>query len=243
MLVDTHVHLLSHKTARIDVNSILDCFASAADTGLGGICICEHRESDVYEDLLALVFEQCGLNGLRYVQPGVALWLERLYVLSGTELELSDGSNVGVHAPPAMLRSLSNVPRTHQLRQLRKSSHVHGSTLVAHHMFWPGKHPADLQDVLACVDAIELPAKDWTSAAKYSQIASASGLPLVAGSDAHTFVQVGAAYTELKLDGPVLNHRSLGDSVRAAPAARLSLEVGRLVKISERLRRNYVRAS
>lgn len=241
MLLDMHVHLLSARTAPIARDTILDCFETAADSGLQALCICEHRESSAYEELLTLIFEQCAIPGLRYVESGVVVWQERLVVLSGAELELADGSNVGVHAPPTLLRSLSPLPEAYSLRELRERL-GDAPTIVAHHVFWAGKQPAHLPDVLTCTNAIELPAKDWLRADRYRELAAGSALPLVAGSDAHTFVQVGAAYTELELHPSAVNHRTLAHAVRhTKPKAHLSGEVGRLVRMSKQLRTNYIR--
>lgn len=194
--IDSHVHLLLSKKQTTpnwsDVKNSLDI---AALSGLDAVCITEHIEALGYEPLMRGLFIHNQLNATQGLNG--ALSYKGVAIFAGAELELADKSNVGVHADLAILLSLDRAPGAYTIDSIYKALKISCAPfkLVAHHVFWPGKTPSDIQKLKNFVHAIEVPAKDLANAERYTNLARELKLETTGGSDAHTFIQIGACHT------------------------------------------------
>jgi len=194
--VDSHVHLLLSKKQKVpDWDSVRRVLDVAALSGLDALCITEHIEANAYQALMEGLFVDESLEGSsredgRLTYKGVAIF-------PGAELELANRCNVGVHADLDVLMVLDREAGAYTLEGIHTALVQKGKPfkLVVHHIFWPGKTCDDLKELAQYVDAIEVPAKDLLNVEKYVSLAEALRLDTTGGSDAHTFIQVGACHT------------------------------------------------
>lgn len=198
--IDTHVHLLLSKKQTMpnwsDVKNIMDV---ALIGGLDAVCITEHIEAAGYEALMNGLFVHHLFDAASSVDG--TLSYNGVAIFPGAELELADKSNLGVHTDLPTLLSLNRTPGAYTIDSIYETLKAQGTPfkLVAHHVFWPGKTPADMQLLGELVDAIEVPAKDLINIEKYTKLARDLNLGTTGGSDAHTFIQVGACQTIIRV--------------------------------------------
>jgi hypothetical protein len=197
--IDTHVHMLIDKTAspsRVQMDMALKY---AKRRGLDAVCVMEHLDAPYYPQLVEQLFIT---NYRRYLAPGVIQTADGLMVFSGAEVSLSSGADVGVHTVPEVLLTLSRTKGFYSLRSLRNELDRRGEDfmIVAHHVLLPGKHSPELIEDARLVDALELPGKDPTNAAAYGRLAATLQLPVVCGSDAHVWIQIGAGSSAITSD-------------------------------------------
>lgn len=194
--IDTHVHLLLNKNVKLpNWGLVRNCIKVAKARGLYGFCVTEHVESQAYSDLIHGLFDKNVLGGdmtsKRLVVDGVAIF-------PGAEVQLSNGCNIGVHCCYDVLKDLNRIPGYYSLDALKSVLDESGEPhkLVLHHMFWPGKQYDKPLEAARVVDAIEIPAKHWRECARYIEFAEVVNLPSTGGSDAHSYAQIGIAYTQ-----------------------------------------------
>lgn len=200
MKVDTHVHLLPSKTAQPDWGEIAFTLRFARLSGLDAICVTEHRDAVHWRDLMTGLFIERRLGG--EIVAGSVLRLQNgLLVSAGAEVALKGGGDIGVHSSYDALVSISGEKGAHTLADLAsliKTQHP-DSTLVAHHVLWKNKWIDGLESKLDSIDAMEHPAKDNAKVDQYCRLSAKLGKPSTSGSDAHTWIQLGAGYTELDI--------------------------------------------
>ncbi|RRO10752.1 PHP domain-containing protein, partial [Pectobacterium aquaticum] len=193
MKIDTHVHLLiSKKQIEGDFTSINAMLDVAKISDITAICVTEHIEAIGYDKLMTDLFVDNKLQGIVFHDHVLTKQGIRLY--PGAEIQLDNGTNIGVHTKLDTLLKLNhkegayNLPRLDQALRERKCWYK----LVAHHIFWPNKTYPDYDELARYIDAIEIPAKDLENSGKYISLAGKYNLPTTGGSDAHTFIQIGA---------------------------------------------------
>lgn len=200
VLIDTHVHpLISKKQANPEWNEISVMFSSARSVGLDGVCITEHLESIAYAQLMTGLFNDLRLGG--EVENGVLVLDDGFCVFPGCEVQLENGSNIGVHTNIDALLNLKNAAGYYDLPTLRNEMVLSGYafSLVAHHILFTGKEYQNHVELAENVDVLEIPSKHIEIQSDYQSLAKKLSLPMCGGSDAHTFVQIGACSTEMEL--------------------------------------------
>lgn len=199
MKLDTHVHLLVSKTAAPDWPEIRFTAEAARRDGLDVLCICEHLDAVHYPTLMRGLFDDLRLGG-RILRPGILRLENGLVISAGAEVSLAGGGDVGVHAAPEVLLSLDRRKGAYTLAALLAELDRRGAerAMVAHHVYYGSKWIAELPAVGARLDAVELPAKDLGAADRYVALAGELRLPMVGGGDGHTWIQVGACFTDLQ---------------------------------------------
>ncbi|MCW7546921.1 hypothetical protein OO184_02895 [Photorhabdus sp. APURE] len=217
--IDTHVHLLvSKKQIEPDWRNISHMLHIACISGLDAICVTEHIEAVGYARLMREIFVENKLNGELY--DGCVVTPGGLTLYPGAEIQLRNGTNIGVHTDLDTLFLLDHRAGAYSLAELHRELTLRGTwfILVAHHIFWPGKTYPDHAELASYVRAIEVPAKDLKNVNKYIELAERYNLATTGGSDAHTFIQIGACYGVLSqsiqashpllisLDQPQKNH-------------------------------------
>ena len=194
--VDSHVHLLLSKKQKTPDWALITCMLEVAKLDeLDALCITEHIEADAYQALMEGLFIDGSLQGSALEEGRLSY--QGVAIFPGAELELADRSNVGVHTDLEGLMALERRAGAYTLEGIHAALAQRGRPfkLVAHHIFWPGKTGDDLQALGQYVSAIEVPAKDLLNAQKYVSLAESLNLDTTGGSDAHTFIQVGACRT------------------------------------------------
>ncbi|MCO7514843.1 hypothetical protein NJF44_08675 [Pseudomonas guariconensis] len=198
--VDSHVHLLLKKKQKNpDWEVVRQVIGAAKINELDAICVTEHIEADAYDALMHGLFLENKLEA-NFHDDGTLI-CQGVGVFPGAELELANRMNVGVHTDLYVLMSLNRRPGFYTLETLHDALVKRGRPfkLVAHHIFWPGKTCDDLNALKRCLNAIEVPAKDLANVQKYLELARLLRLQTTGGSDAHTFIQVGACHTVFQL--------------------------------------------
>lgn len=201
MRLDTHVHLLIDKQAVPDELQIRMTFKYASRQHLDGLCVMEHLDADHYPRLMTALFEE---NQLGFERCGDALRTDDgLHVYPGAEVAIKGGGDVGVHASVRALLSLERSKGFYGVESLREALHRTGEpfVMVAHHMLLPNKRLAELEKHPALVDAVEVPGKDPGAREAYLSRARNDHLPVLSGSDAHVWIQVGAGSVRIPGNG------------------------------------------
>jgi histidinol phosphatase-like PHP family hydrolase len=233
--VDTHVHLLLSKKQQTPAwAQINDLLETAASSGLDAICSTEHIESTGFKSLMQSLFIDNVLDGT--LADGKLLLDSGLSVYPGAELQLANGSNIGVHTSVDVLLSLNNKAGFYVLEQLRATleNAAVPFALVAHHIFFKGKTYPDHNFLSQHVEAIEIPAKDIGIASEYQALADKYNLATTGGSDAHTYIQVGACQTTLAFEDADSSHRAFIAALSDAKRKKISIEyTRRLVSMSK----------
>ncbi|OGT51126.1 MAG: hypothetical protein A3E84_04765 [Gammaproteobacteria bacterium RIFCSPHIGHO2_12_FULL_42_13] len=209
MKIDTHTHFLPKKNSAPDWKIIQFYFQVARHHDLNVICFTEHLDADFYENVLNSIFEENCFSG-EILNDGLIRLPNSLLLSSGTEISLAGGADVGLHAKPSVIKKLNKTKGFYTLDFLAEELETLDSNyiLVAHHLFRTGKWIDNIDKKSALIDAIELPPKDITQESKYRELSLETGKPFVAGSDSHTWLQlgVGATYVdELNFDGNNFN--------------------------------------
>lgn len=241
MEIDSHVHLLSEKRSPPRWNDIRLTVDAAATLGLDVLCIAEHRDATCYEELVQAIFTHGALGGVS-VHPGVRVLDSGLVLSSAAEIALRTGGDVGVHAAPEVLLALRRDKGAYTLAELVEELDATGQPhlVVGHHLYWNGKWISALDAYPRHLHAIELPAKDLGNAERYAMLSERAGLPTVGGSDAHTWLQVGACCTRIDAGDAERFSVSWLKDVIATGRARPEPSPGaaRLVMLSEVYRRS-----
>ncbi len=199
--IDTHVHGLLSKSLSFDHREFRKMVAHARSIGLDGFALTEHFHAtafwSIHEALIRLYPYR---DGAYEVGDGFR-------VLSGAELDIAEGGHIGIIGPLAALRLLDERFRPllsegewPRYRDLYRASEGLGLTIIANHMLRPGKMLTKLtMDELATFSALELNGKDHHTPVEEQILAYARRLdkPLVGGSDAHVWAQIGIRATVL----------------------------------------------
>lgn len=222
MIIDTHTHALVSKEATPNYEAIKFNLNIAKDVhGINVVCFTEHLDANSYRDLMRSVFDKNIFQGQKLSESLIKL-NDNFYISSGAEISLKGGADVGVHTSLDILMSLSIQKGFYTIESLydelsRKTSNF---IIFAHHLFKPGKWIDRFDQYASCFDAVELPAKDIANKEKYYDFAEANKKTLVAGSDAHTWVQIGVGRTVLDDE-----HIKLGEQFH--PSFKSSIAHGR----------------
>ena len=146
-------------------------------------------------------------------------------LLSGAELSIAQGCDLIVLATVGQLRELDGAltkPATHGYRhpfaEAVAAAHAVGAFVIGAHMVRPGKELAKVgKDKLGALDALELNGKDFIADDRVRTVAAKLRVPVVGGSDAHFWAQVGIKATVLAVDD--LTQTSVASEIRTGRTA------------------------
>lgn len=223
--LDVHVHGLLSKSLSFDLGDFHRMVAQARTRGLDGFALTEHFHAPAFWSIHEAL-GQC----YRY-QDGAYEMGDGFRVLSGAEMDIAEGGHIGVIGPLDVLREMeTRLPPTlaeHRFptfRELRDAVANLPLTLIANHMLRPGKRLDVLGlEQLATFAAFELNGKDDAVSDELAVRTYAQTLakPLVGGSDAHVWAQVGVRTTSIPGELSLASFRaaleSSQTSVDAAP--------------------------
>jgi hypothetical protein len=185
----------------------------AQKVGLDGMAVTEHFHGAefwaIYDHLHETHRYEFGM-----------FWADRLALIPGAEINIRQGAHVIVMGDVGELRRLDRAfpsPLSHgyepSLRAFLDVTDDFDLVRVGAHMFRPGKElgkfpAADLRRL----HALEVNGKDFGTEVMLFAQARALGLPIVAGSDAHHWLQLGVRHTLIHTDELTL--RSVLKAVR-----------------------------
>jgi hypothetical protein len=199
--IDTHTHPKISKHFAFDPAAVTRMVAMARRVGLDGLCLTEHFHAAAYWDIP---------QHLEATYPCVrgVFWAGDMALVPGAEVNIREGAHVIVLGEVAELRRLDGAfPErlsAHYEPTLREFLEVTDDFDVARigaHMFRRakelGKFPAS---DLRRLHALEINGKDFGTEVMLLTQARALGLPIVGGSDAHHWLQMGVRHTLLHTD-------------------------------------------
>lgn len=237
--IDVHVHGIISKAYPFDPAHFRKTVAQARRVGLDGFAITEHFHArhfwDVHTDLLQ-----------RYpYKDGVYEAEEGIRVLSGAELDVREGGHIGILGHVDNLRALDDA---FSLRlsegyypafdELRAEATKHDLTLIANHPARPLKYLFKLSmEQLAQFNAIELNGKDEDGQEEeVLRMAQLLHKPLVGGSDAHVWAQVGVRHTVIPGEVSLVNLRqAIADQQTEVATRQFRLMVTKLCGVYKRV--------
>jgi hypothetical protein len=199
--IDTHSHPKMSKHFAFDPRSVVRMVAMSKRVGLDGLALTEHFH--------ATEFWQVPEHLERtYPQSGGVFWADGLAILSGAEVNIREGAHVIVLGDVWELRRLDRafperLSRRYEpgLREFLDVTDDFEVVRIGAHMFRPGKELGKFAiDDLRRLHALEVNGKDFGTEVMLLVQARALGLPIVAGSDAHHWLQVGVRHTLMHVD-------------------------------------------
>jgi predicted metal-dependent phosphoesterase TrpH len=199
--IDTHSHPKMSKHFAFDPGSVARMVRMARRVGLDGLALTEHFHARGYWDIPAHL-------EATYPRVGGAFWSHGVALIPGAEVNIREGAHVIVIAETEEIRRLDRAFREPlslgyepALREFLDVTDDFDLARIGAHMFRPqkelGKFPAvDLRRL----HALEVNGKDFGTETMLLVQARALGLPIVAGSDAHHWLQLGVRHTTMHTD-------------------------------------------
>lgn len=194
--IDTHTHPTMSKHFKFDPASVTRMVRMAKRVGLDGIALTEHfHATDFWR-----IHEHLERT---YLCQGGVFWADGLALIPGAEINVSEGAHVIVLGEVAELRRLDRAfahPLSHRyeptLRELLDVTEYFEIARIGAHMFRRNKELGKFAtDDLRRFHALEVNGKDFGTELMLLAQARALGLPIVAGSDAHHWLQLGVRHT------------------------------------------------
>lgn len=232
--IDLHTHSKISKVFAFEMRSVQQMIAQARRVGLDGIALVEHFHAANFWNVHDAL-------GAAFAYADGVYRAGEFRLLTGAELSLMDQGR------PADLILLGPLDRLRQFngRLVRPATGGYkpafaeaiavaretGVFVIGAHMYRPGKELALLGHELAALDALEANGKDFRGDDRVYDAARRLGLPVVGGSDAHFWPQVGIKATLLPI--AEITQTEVTQAIREGLAAVECLDYGPLaVQIS-----------
>jgi len=199
--IDTHTHPKISKHFRFEPASVERMVWMARQVGLDGLALTEHFHG---RDFWA-IYEGVAR---RYPRERGVFWADGVALVPGAEINVREGAHVIVLGEVGELRRLDHAfPRALSdgyeppLRELLNATDDLDVARIGAHMFRPTKElgkfaAADLRRL----HALEVNGKDFGTEVMLLVQARALGLPIVAGSDAHHWLQLGVRHSLVHIE-------------------------------------------
>jgi len=199
--IDTHTHPKISKHFAFRPESITRMVSMARRVGLDGIALTEHFHGRAYWDTLDHLTAT-------YPSSGGVFWADGVALIPGGEVNVRPGAHVILLGDVEEIRRLDRAfirPLSQGyepgLRELLDVSDGFPVARIGAHMFRPAKELGKFAaEDLRRLDALEVNGKDFGSEVMLLVQARALGLPIVAGSDAHHWLQLGMRHTLVHAD-------------------------------------------
>jgi hypothetical protein len=199
--IDTHSHPKISKHFAFDPTAVGRMVAMARRVGLDGICLTEHFHATAYWDIPR------HLEATYPCDRGV-FWAGGTALVPGAEVNIREGAHVIVLGEVAELRRLDEAfPErlsAHYEPTLREFLDVTDDFDLARigaHMFRRAKELGKFAaGDLRRLHALEINGKDFGTELMLLAQARALGLPVVGGSDAHHWLQMGVRHSLVHTD-------------------------------------------
>jgi predicted metal-dependent phosphoesterase TrpH len=199
--IDTHTHPKMSKHFRFDPVSVSRMVRTAHRMGLDGLALTEHFHGREFWAIYTHLFRA-------YPNEHGVFWADGLALIPGAEINIREGAHVIVIGEVAELRRLDRAfarPLSEgyepALRDFLEVSDDFELARVGAHMFRRGKELGKFAaEDLRRLHALEINGKDFGTELMLLVQARALGLPVVAGSDAHHWLQLGVRHSLMHLD-------------------------------------------
>lgn len=202
--IDLHTHAKISKLFPFEVRSLHQMLSQAQRVGLDGMALVEHFHASKFwevHDTLGRMFTYA--DGVYRTENG-------FHILTGAELSLIDQgrpADLILLGPVDRLRVFNgrlSRPATGGYKppfaEAVAAARDAGLFVIGAHIFRPGKELAALGRELAALDALEANGKDFRKDDRIDDFARRLGLPVVGGSDAHFWPQIGIKATLLPIN-------------------------------------------
>jgi hypothetical protein len=199
--IDTHTHPKISKHFAFDPRAIARMTSRARHAGLDGLALTEHFHAAGFWKIWDHV------DGAFHAERGL-YWAGELAVVPGAEINIRERAHVIVLGEVAELRRLDRAfPEKLSegyeppLREFLDVTDDFDLVRIGAHMFRPTKELGKFgAGDLRRLHALEVNGKDFGTEVMLLVQARALGLPIVAGSDAHHWLQIGVRHTLLHTD-------------------------------------------
>jgi len=200
--IDFHVHAKPSKRFRFSLDAFWWNVSQARQANLDAFVLTEHFHAPDFWSMYDLLCQ-----ALPY-EDGVLLVDDQFHILTGAELGVAEGCDLLLIGTLDQLgrfsHGLSESPVTGYKPPFDEALDVarrHGLLVIGAHMFRYGKELARLGPArLRRLDAFELNGKDFFHDGAVRDEAARLRLPVIGGSDAHMWLQVGIKVTVLPID-------------------------------------------
>lgn len=194
--IDTHSHPKISKHFEFSPASVDNMVRQARRVGLDALALTEHFHATRYWDIHDYLETTFPCEHGLFRTEGIAL-------IPGAEVNIREGAHVIVLGEVAELRRLDRAFPVHlseryepTLREFLDVSDDFDIVRIGAHMFRRKKELGKFSAVdLRRLHALEINGKDFGTEIMLLAQARALGLPIVAGSDAHHWLQVGVRHT------------------------------------------------
>jgi PHP-associated len=184
-----------------DSGSVARMVGMARRVGLDGVALTEHFHARGYWDIPTYL-------EATYPCAGGVFWASGVALIPGAEVNIREGAHVIVLADTAEIRRLDRAFREPlscgyepALREFLDVTDDFDLARIGAHMFRPSKELGKFAAVdLRRLHALEVNGKDFGTEIMLLVQARALGLPIVAGSDAHHWLQLGVRHTTMHAD-------------------------------------------
>jgi hypothetical protein len=199
--IDTHTHPKISKHFAFDPDAVTRMVCMAKRVGLDGIALTEHFHGAGFWEIYKVLFKT-------YPTERGVFWADGVAIIPGAEINIRERAHVIVLGEVAEIRRLDRAfPRLLSegyepcLREFLDVTDDFEIARIGAHMFRPGKElgkflPAEMERL----HALEVNGKDFGTEVMLLVQARALGLPIVAGSDAHHWLQLGVRHTLVHTD-------------------------------------------
>jgi histidinol phosphatase-like PHP family hydrolase len=199
--IDTHSHPKISKHFEFSPGSVDKMVRQARRVGLDAIALTEHFHATRYWDVHDYVEATFPCERGVFKADGIAL-------IPGAEVNIREGAHVIVLGEVAELRRLdrafpSRLSERYEptLREFLDITEDFEVVRIGAHMFRRNKELGKFAAVdLRRLHALEINGKDFGTEIMLLAQARALGLPIVAGSDAHHWLQIGVRHTLVHTD-------------------------------------------
>jgi predicted metal-dependent phosphoesterase TrpH len=194
--IDTHTHPKMSKHFTFDPRSIERTVRMAKRVGLDGVALTEHFHARGFWEIYDHVSRE-------YPTEGGVFWAGGLALIPGAEINIREGAHVIALSEVAELERLDGAfpGRLSEgyepgLREFLDVTDDFELVRIGAHMFRPAKELGKFPAVdLRRLHALEVNGKDFRTELMLLVQARALGLPIVAGSDAHHWLQLGVRHS------------------------------------------------
>lgn len=241
--IDMHTHPKISKHFAFDPRALGRIVRTAERLGLDGVALTEHAHATGFWDIYGY------LERTYPVQDGL-FRAGRVALIPGAEINIAEGAHVIVLADVAELQRLDDAfaaplsaGYAPSLREFLDVTDEFDLVRIGAHMFRRQKELGKFAaSDLRRLHALEINGKDFGTELMLVVQARALGLPVVAGSDAHHWLQLGARHTllhddELTLPALLKGVREGLTGYAAGPYTPLRVRAAKSLKIIAKLLR------
>ncbi|OON99087.1 MAG: hypothetical protein ATN35_00380 [Epulopiscium sp. Nele67-Bin004] len=194
MKIDFHCHMLLSQKTPFDKWLFEKTIAQAKKMGLDALVLTEHMPAQYFEQMFEYLQENFLYNGLCYNVDGFRLYTGMEVDIEGRGHILVMGERNDVLVLRRKFLAYENEPK---LEELINEAREYDTFIVGAHPYREGRELVGMDiESLKKLDALDVNGKDWFLKSDTELFAKFLGLPVVAGSDTHIYLQAGVIHSE-----------------------------------------------